>query len=142
MRITIVLAAVVLVQTAAAQTPVADLATPASYAQHFTVMSTAGKHGESTRWTTPEGVRMGRESIVLRGQVFELDSASHVGADGMLDRVTVRGVTPNGDAAETFNIGGGTATWKSPVDGSSAPYKAPAMYIAFGGPVDLVADLA
>src|ERR1019366_6957749 len=92
MRITIVLAAVVLVQTAAAQTPVAALATPASYAQHFTVMSTAGKHGESTRWTTPEGVRLGRESIVLRGQVFELDSASHVGADGRLARAPVRGV--------------------------------------------------
>ena len=82
-----------------------------------------------------------RESFVLRGQVFELDSAAHVGNDGMLDRVSIHGFTPNGDAAETLVVAGGRATWKSPVDGASAPYTAPAMYASFGGPVDLLAEL-
>jgi Amidohydrolase family len=145
MRITIILAALLFAHAAAAtaaQTPVSNLAKPPAAALHFTVLSTAGKHGESTRWTTPDGIRMGRESFVLRGQVFETDSASHAGSDGMLDRVTIRGVTPNGDAAESFVIAGGQATWQSPVDGASAAYTAPALYVAFGGPIDLTADLA
>jgi len=85
---------------------------------------------------------MARESLLLRGQVFESDSASHVADDGMLDRVTIRGFTPNGDAAESFAISSGRATWKSPVDGASAAYTAPALYVAFGGPIDLTADVA
>jgi imidazolonepropionase-like amidohydrolase len=125
---------------AMAQTPVQDLAKPPADARHFTILSTAGKHGESARWTSPTGMRMGRESILLRGQVFETDSSAHIGADGMLDSVTVRGFTPNGDAAESLIISGGKATWKSPVDGGSAPYGAPALYAAFGGPMDLNAD--
>ncbi len=142
MRTTIVLAALLLAEIAAAQTSVQNLAKPPATALHFTVISTAGKHGESTRWMTSDGIRMGRESFVLRGQVFETDSASHVGGDGMLDRVTIRGFTPNGDAAESFVIAGGRATWKSPVDGGSTAYTAPAQYTAFGGPIDLTADLA
>jgi imidazolonepropionase-like amidohydrolase len=142
MRTLIILAAVLLAQTAAGQVPLADLAAPPADAQHFTIMSTAGKHGQSARWTTPDGIRMGRESILLRGQVFETDSAAHMGGDDMLDKVTVRGFTPNGDAAETFVVAARQATWKSPVDGASAPYTAPAMYAAFGGPIDLAADLA
>lgn len=146
MRKTIVLAAVLLVHAVAAvgagQTSVPNLAKPPASALHFTILSTAGKHGESTRWTAADGVLMGRESFVLRGQVFETDSASHVGNDGLLDRVDIRGFTPNGDAAESFVIAGGRATWKSPVDGGSAAYTAPALYVAFGGPIDLAADLA
>jgi imidazolonepropionase-like amidohydrolase len=131
-----------LMGVAVAQTPVAELATPPATAQHFTIMSVAGKHGESTRWSTPDGIHMGRESLLLRGQVFELDSAAHLGRDGMIDRVTVRGFTPNGDAAETFFIAGRRAVWKSPVDGSSAAYITPAMYVTFGGPIDSTALLA
>jgi len=142
MRTTIVLAASLLAEIAAAQTSVQSLAKPPAAALHFTIISTAGKHGESARWTTSEGIRMGRESFLLRGQVFETESASHVGADGVLDRVTIRGFTPNGDAAESFAIAEGRATWKSPVDGGSTAYTAPAEYAAFGGPIDLTADLA
>jgi imidazolonepropionase-like amidohydrolase len=142
MRITTLLASLLLTHAAAAQTPVAELAKPPPTALRFAIVSTAGKHGESSRWTTADGMRMGRESMVLRGQVFEVDSAAHAGADGMLDRVTIRGFTPNGDAAESFAITAGRATWKSPVDGASAAYKGPALYVAFGGPIDLTADLA
>jgi len=145
MRKTIVLAASLLAHaeaTIAAPASVASLAKPPAAALHFTILSTAGRHGESMRWTTPDGIRMGRESLVLRGQVFEVDSAAHVGGDGMLDRVDIRGFTPNGDAAESFAIAGGRATWKSPVDGGSAAYPARALYVAFGGPIDITADLA
>jgi hypothetical protein len=126
---------------APAPTPVQELAKPPADAQHFTVLSTAGKHGESTRWVTAAGVRMGRESILLRGQVFEVDSAARIGKDGMLESVAVRGFTPNGDAAESFSVSNGKAAWKSPVDAAGAPYAAPAEYVAFGGPIDLTADL-
>src|SRR5262245_59075784 len=112
----------------AAPTPVAELLTPPAAAQQFTIMSTAGKHGTSARWMSADGAHMGREHLVLRGQVFELDSTAHVGTDGMLDRVVIRGFTPNGDAAEEFAIKDGTATWKSPVDKGSAAYHAPAEY--------------
>jgi imidazolonepropionase-like amidohydrolase len=142
MRICFAFVCALLLAPAMGETPVQDLAKPPADAQHFTILSTAGKHGESARWASPTGMRMGRESLLLRGQVFETDSTAHVAADGMLDSVTIRGFTPNGDAAETLIIAGGKATWKSPVDGGSAAYGAPALYAAFGGPMDLNADFA
>ncbi|AIF45929.1 hypothetical protein HY57_00930 [Dyella japonica A8] len=117
------------------------LATPPANAQRFSILSTAGKHGTSARWTTADGKRMGRDSLLLRGMVTEVDSSATLGSDGMLQHVVVRGHTPNGDAGETFSVKDGTATWKSPVDAGSAPYGSPAEYVAFGGPVDLNADL-
>jgi imidazolonepropionase-like amidohydrolase len=125
----------------AAPAALADLAKPPADAETFTIMSPAGVHGHSARWTAPDGVRWGRESLNLRGQIFEVDSASHLGADGMIDHLVVRGFTPQGDSAETFDIVNGTASWKSPVDGASTPYAGPAMYNAFGGPIDLTVDL-
>jgi imidazolonepropionase-like amidohydrolase len=124
-----------------APTPVEQLAKPPANAQHFTIMSTAGKHGTSERWTAADGAHMGRESILLRGMVTEVDSRATVGKDGMYDRVVIRGRTPQGDAAETFDIKAGKATWKSPVDAGAAAYSTPADYNAFGGPMALTADL-
>jgi imidazolonepropionase-like amidohydrolase len=141
MRILPGLIAILFASGVAAQTPVKDLAKPPADARRFAIMSVGGKHGEMARWTLPDGTLMARESFVLRGQVFETDSVAHLGADGMLERATIRGVTPNGDAAESFSIADGTARWKSPVDEGSAAYKAPAMYVAFGGPLDLNAVL-
>lgn len=123
-----------------AQTPLQDLATPPPTAEHFTILSTAGKHGESARWIAADGLRMGRESMLLRGQVFETDSQARIGKDGTFEAVTVRGFTPNGDAGETFRIDERRALWKSPVDGGSAAYAGSTEYIAFGGPMALIAD--
>ena len=100
--------------SAFAQVPVADLAKPPASATHYIIQSTGGKHGDSWIWTGADGTRMGRESINLRGQVFELDSSGKAGADGMPMSVTVRGVTPQGDAAETFTICG----WKGELEES------------------------
>src|SRR3954462_12906518 len=92
------------VAAALAQVPAADLAKPPAGARHFLIQSTGGRHGESWSWTAADGTRMGRESINLRGQVFELDSSGTPGTDGMPSALTIRGVTPQGDAAETFAI--------------------------------------
>ena len=115
----------------------ADLAKPPADAQVLTIMSSAGVHGHSARWTTPDGQHMGRESLNLRGQIFEVDSATRLGRDGMIEHLVVRGFTPQGDAAETFDVANGQASWKSPVDAASTAYATPAMYSAFGGPMDV-----
>ena len=122
--------------SASAQTPVAELAKPPASATHYIIQSTGGKHGDSWRWVTADGTRMGRESMNLRGQVFELDSSGKAGADGMPASLTIRGVTPSGDAAETFGIASGKASWKSPVDSGNAAYTVPMFYSSQGGPID------
>ena len=127
--------ALALTATGSAQTPAPDLAKPPSDARHFVIQSTGGRHGESWMWTAPDGTRMGRESMNLRGQVFELDSSGKAGTDGMPATVVIRGVTPEGDAAETFAISNGTAHWKSPIDAGSTAYAAPAFYVSQGGPM-------
>jgi imidazolonepropionase-like amidohydrolase len=119
-----------------AQVPTAQLLKPPPNARHFIIESTGGKHGDSWSWTAADGTRMGRESMNLRGQVFELDYTGKPGADGGPMMVTVRGVTPNGDAGETFAVNAGNAHWKSQVDSGSAPYVAGSFYASFGGPVD------
>jgi imidazolonepropionase-like amidohydrolase len=119
-----------------AQVPKSALAQPPTSAIHYIIQSTAGPHGESWRWTTRDGARMARESLNLRGQVWELDSSGKAGADGMPARIEVRGVTPTGDAAETFEVVGAKATWKSPVDSGSTAYAAPVFYVTQSGPID------
>jgi hypothetical protein len=116
-----------------AQVPVAQLAKPPANAQAFTVLSTSGTNGNSYIWTAPDGSRMSRESILLRGQVWEIDQKVILGPDAMPSSLIVRGVTPQGDAAETFNIAAAKASWKSPVDTGSSPYTSPAFYNAQGG---------
>ena len=136
MRRLLVLAGLTMAVTSAlAQVPASELAKPPAEARHFVIQSTGGKHGDSWTWVAPDGARMGRESMNLRGQVFELDSTARAGADGLPSSVAIRGVTPPGDAAETFTISNGTASWKSPVDEGKAAYSAPAFYVSQGGPI-------
>ena len=54
--------------SAKAQTPAAELANPPADARHFIILSTGGKHGDSWAWTLPDGMRMSRESLNLRGR--------------------------------------------------------------------------
>src|SRR4026207_1607732 len=111
-----------------AQVPAPELAKPPANARHFVIQSTGGKHGDSWSWVAADGTRMGRESMNLRGQVFELDSSGKAGTDGLPAATGLRRVTPTGDAAETFAISNGTAAWKSQVDAGTASYSAPAFY--------------
>jgi len=119
--------------TMQAQLPVDQLAKPPSKAQAFTILSTAGPHGKAFLWTADDGSQMSRDSILLRGQVWELDQKVELGNDGMPSLLVVRGVTPQGDAAETFQVSGGKATWKSPIDAGGSVYTSPAFYVAQGG---------
>jgi imidazolonepropionase-like amidohydrolase len=128
--------AALLASSALAQTPVADLAKPPAGATHFVIESTGGKHGDSWLWTAPDGTRMSRETWGLRGQVWDGDSASKAGPDGMPVSIVLRGVRPEGDAGETFRVADHVATWQSPVDKGSAPYTTPVFYNAFGGTID------
>ncbi|MFD1612431.1 amidohydrolase family protein [Sphingomonas tabacisoli] len=121
--------------TALAQVPKDQLAKPPADARHFVILSTGGKHGDSWMWTAPDGALMGRESMVLRGQVWEIDSSGAAGKDGMPARLDIRGVTPQGDAGETFSVTGGNAQWKSQIDAGSAAYAKPAFYASVGGPM-------
>jgi imidazolonepropionase-like amidohydrolase len=119
-----------------AQVPASDLAKPPANARHFVIQSTGGKHGDSWSWVTADGTRMGRESMNLRGQVFELDSSGKAGPDAMPSTIAIRGVTPTGDAGETFAINAGMARWKSPIDAGDASYSAAAFYVSQAGPID------
>jgi imidazolonepropionase-like amidohydrolase len=118
--------------TSWAQTPVAELAKPPADAKRYVIMSTAGKHGEASEWTSADGTRWARASLVLRGQVWEIDEAARLGPDGMVSHYTARGVSPQGDVAETFAVTDGKAEWKSQIDKGSAPYKEPAVYYPVG----------
>jgi len=117
-----------------AQIPVDQLAKPPAGAQTFSIVSTAGTHGKAAIWVESDGRRMSRESLLLRGQVWESDESVKLGDDGMPATLEIRGSSPQGDVAETFAIADGTATWKSPVDSGSHPYHA-AFYVAQGGPL-------
>ncbi len=127
---------VALSSSALAQVPKEQLAKPPATATHYLIQSTGGKHGDSYRWTTADGTHMARESLLLRGQVFEQDSATKDGKDGMPSSIVIRGYTPTGDAGETFSIAAGKASWKSPIDAGSAAYSTPAFYASQGGPID------
>ena len=126
---------------AIAQVPLSSLAKPPANARHYIIQSTGGKHGDSYAWVTADGTRMSRESLGLRGQVFEMDASGKAGTDGMPSRLEIRGFTPTGDAAETFAVTNGKANWKSPVDSGSATYGSPAFYSSLNGPVDTLAWL-
>ena len=115
------------------QVPADQLAKAPKEARAFTIFSTSGVNGHSYVWTAPDGAQMSRESILLRGQVWEIDQEVRLGADHMPRLWVVRGVNPNGDAAESFRIEGQQASWKSPVDKGEAKYAAPAFYYAMGG---------
>jgi imidazolonepropionase-like amidohydrolase len=115
-------------------TPKDQLLVPPSDATHYVVVSTAGKHGDEYIWTMPDGRLAIRQSILLRGLIFETDETMRVGADGMPSEIVIRGVTPQGDSAETFSVANGQASWTSPVDKGSVPYSSGTFYVSNGGP--------
>ncbi|MFO1413905.1 MAG: amidohydrolase family protein [Burkholderiales bacterium] len=125
-------ALLLLAASAPAQVPVAQLAVPPADAQAFSIVSTGGRHGTASLWTTADGTLMGRLSVLLRGQVFEEDEAVRLAPDGTIARYELRGTSPAGDVGETFRVADATATWKSPYDGGSAPYTKPAFYLPAG----------
>ena len=112
--------------------PKDQLLKPPVDAAHYLVVSDAGKHGEMWRWTLPDGRTAYRHSQSLRGWITETDQVTMLGADGLPAKVEVRGITPNGDAAETFAIAGGKASWTSLSDSGSVEGKT-GYYLPAGG---------
>jgi imidazolonepropionase-like amidohydrolase len=124
------------------QVPANQLMKPPDAAQKFVVVSTAGQHGTSALWKSSDGSVLSRESVLLRGMVWEQDEAIHLGPNGQPDRITIRGVTPFGDAAETFIIDDREARWKTPVDSGALAYDKQAHYYPYGGTMTATAVLA
>ena len=120
----------------------ADLAAPPAGAERYLLVSTAGEHGRAARWRMPDGSWMYRESLNLRGQVSEVDASLASGPDGMPSAMTIRGFTPQGNAAETFSTGSARVQWQSPFDTGAADGAAGRYYVSAGGPSLLNADLA
>lgn len=119
---------------AVAQVPKDQLLAPPAEADQYVVISSAGQHGTAFIWQQDDGTIAIRESILLRGFVWETDETIHVAANGLPDRIVVRGETPQGDAAETFVIVDGVATWKSQIDSGSVPYDGESLYATAGAP--------
>jgi imidazolonepropionase-like amidohydrolase len=119
---------------AAAGAPVAkeQLLKPPADATHYVVASLAGKHGDQWMWTLPDGRIAVRYSQSLRGWITEVDQVMAVDAAGRTTRLAIRGVTPSGDANETFALEGGKASWTSSADRGSIPATG-AYYLPAGG---------
>ncbi len=118
-----------------------ELAVAPKNAATWTIVSAGGKHGEEQVWTGKDGVRHARMKIVLRGLTYDVDHATSLNEAGVPTSITIKGVTPSGDAGETFSVADGAATWKSPADSGEAAWRENLAYIPFGGPQDLSAIL-
>lgn len=126
---------------AAAPVPKEQLLVPPASAEHFVIVSKAGKHGDEWRWTLPDGRLAFRQSILLRGLIFEQDQVVQYDERGLPVKITVRGVTPQGDAAETYvRSADGKGAWVTQVDKGESPAGANALYLPAGGTI-LSSDL-
>ena len=113
----------------------AELMTPPAEARHYTLSSTAAKHGDIWSWKMPDGRIAYRMSMSLRGWVTETDELFTPGKEGRPTAIAIRGFTDSGDATESFAVDGtGTARWKTAVDSGSAPLGGK-RYNSYGGPI-------
>jgi imidazolonepropionase-like amidohydrolase len=111
-----------------------QLSTPPAGARHYTISSTAGKHGDVWSWTMPDGRVAYRMSMSLRGWVTEDEELVTLGGDRRPTTIAIRGYTDQGDATEDFTVdGAGVAHWKTAVDSGSAPFGS-RRYNTYGGP--------
>ena len=111
-----------------------QLLTAPAGARHYTISSTAGKHGDVWSWTMSDGRIAYRMSLNLRGWITEVDQVSTLGADGRPSAIAIRGFTDQGEATEDFSVdAGGVAHWKTSVDDGAAPFGGK-RYNTYGGP--------
>jgi len=115
-------------------TPKEQLLKPPPAAQHYTISSEAGKHGDIWSWKTADGNLAYRMSMSLRGWITETDQTTTLGSDGRPTTIAIRGYTDSGDATEDFSVDSkGIARWKTAVDEGSAPF-GDKRYATYGGP--------
>jgi hypothetical protein len=111
-----------------------QLSAPPAGARHYTISSTAGKHGDVWAWASPDGRAAYRESMSLRGWVTEVDELVTLGNDRRPMAIAIRGYTDQGDATENFSVdSAGVAHWKTVIDSGSAPLGG-RRYTTYGGP--------
>ena len=115
-------------------TPKEQLLKPPQTARHYTISSSAAKHGDIWSWKTDNGEVAYRMSMSLRGWITETDQLTTLGSDGRPTKIAVRGYTDSGDATEDFSVdANGIARWKTAVDEGSAHF-GNKRYSAYGGP--------
>ncbi|MFM2411275.1 MAG: hypothetical protein RL481_2103 [Pseudomonadota bacterium] len=115
-------------------TPKEQLLQPPAEARHYTISSTAGKHGDIWAWKTEDSKLAYRMSMSLRGWITETDQTTTLGTDGRPVTIAIRGYTDSGDATEDFSVDDkGLALWKTAVDEGSAPF-GNKRYATYGGP--------
>ncbi len=119
---------------AAAPVPKEQLMVAPADARHFTISSSAGKHGDMWAWTMPDGRTAYRMSMSLRGWITETDETIRNGPNGSPTEIVIRGFTDSGDAGETYTVdSAGVGRWKTSIDEGSAP-TAGKRYFTYGGP--------
>jgi cytosine/adenosine deaminase-related metal-dependent hydrolase len=119
-------------------TPTEQLAKPPADAKVWPITSSGGaaRHGQVSLWTAADGSHWSRFDFNLRGFVTEVDEQNRFAPDGTLQSMVIRGHTPGGDAAESYEVKDGNYTWTSPVDHSSGKARSGLEYVAFGGTFD------
>ncbi len=127
-----------LVAPAAANSPVDRLARPPADAKVWTITRNGGaqRFGQVALWTDASGTHWSRLSENFRGYVVEADEQIRRAADGTLESLVIRGRTPEGDSAESYQARNGTYAWTSPVDHGSGKTRRNLEYLAFGGTID------
>lgn len=119
---------------AADPTPKEQLLQPPAAAEHYTISSIAGKHGDIWSWRTSDNTLAYRMSMSLRGWITETDQTTTFGPDGRPTKIAIRGFTDSGDATENFSVdANGLARWETAVDQGSAPF-GDKRYATYGGP--------
>lgn len=121
--------------------PKEQLLVPPASADHYVVVSDSAKHGDIWRWKQADGSTAFRHSQSLRGWITETDAVVRYGSDGLPTSLQIRGISPEGDAAESFAIANGSAQWKAAADSGSAPAAKGGYYLSVGGPPLLDAAL-
>lgn len=116
-------------------TPKEQLLVPPADARHYTISSTASKHGDIWSWRLPDGRVAYRMSMSLRGWITETDEVVKLDAAGRPIDLAIRGYSDRGEATETFTVDDqGMASWTTVIDKGSAPLGAK-RYNPYGGPL-------
>jgi hypothetical protein len=124
-----------------ARTQEPPLVAPPETAATLSIVSSGGQHGQERMWVDRDGVRWSRQEILLRGLVYDVEQAITVGSSGLPVALTIRGVTPSGDAAESFVADSGIAKWQTPADAGQAPWRDELLYVPFNETAGITATI-
>ena len=113
--------------------PKESLLAPPEDATRYVIVSDTNTHGDEWRWETEEGAIAFRKSQSLRGWITETDALVVIGYDGKPLRIQIRGVTPDGNAAEEMVSDENGIRWDSGADTGTAPPEG-GLYLPRGGP--------